>query len=306
MHRLDLARGMCLALRFTGPRWTFVAVLRQPTRAEFLAPLRHRSPLAFAGVLIILLLAVIGFAAFSATPIDTAQTADGVVLPPTASGRIAGSIMGAQLATSVTPATTEPPVEATEPAPEAAGTDAANSEFRTAATSDSPTTTLAPTTTKAPPTTTTLAPTTTTAPPTTTTLAPTTTTAPPTTTTTPPTTTTTPPTTTTTPPDTTLPPIVQPPAVEQWRALVGAYWPADLVDDALSVIACESNGDPSAVNPSSGATGLFQFLPSTWDSASEQAGWSGAFATDPEANIATAYWLYSQYSEPWQQWNCTP
>jgi len=30
------------------------------------------------------------------------------------------------------------------------------------------------------------------------------------------------------------------------------------------VIAHESGGDPAAVNPSSGAGGLYQFLPSTW------------------------------------------
>jgi len=30
------------------------------------------------------------------------------------------------------------------------------------------------------------------------------------------------------------------------------------------VIAAESGGNPSAVNPSSGAGGLYQFLPSTW------------------------------------------
>ena len=30
------------------------------------------------------------------------------------------------------------------------------------------------------------------------------------------------------------------------------------------VIASESGGNPSAVNPSSGAGGLYQFLPSTW------------------------------------------
>jgi hypothetical protein len=244
-------------------------------------------------VLIVLLLAVVGFAAFSATPIETAQTAEGVVLPPTASGRIAGSIMGAQLATSVTPVPTEPPTTTAAPVPALGVAEASDVEV---------TTTLATTTTsEAPVTTTTAAPTTTTVPPTTTTTPPTTTTS---TTTTVPPTTTLPPTTTTVPPDDE--PIVHPAEVEQWRGLVAAYWPDELVDDALSVIDCESNGDPNAVNPSSGAAGLFQFLPSTWDTAAPQAGWDGADVSDPEANVATAYWLYSQFAEPWQQWNCKP
>ncbi len=247
----------------------------------------HRSPLAFAGVLIILLLAVMGFAAFSTTPIETAQTAEGVVLPPTASGRIAGTVFATGLATSATsaPATSAP----TEPAPVA-----------TAATAPTTTTTLPPTTTTTtttPPTTTTTAP-----PPTTTTTAP----PPPTTTTAPPPTTTTtapPPTTTTTPPPEST---EHPPAVEQWRGLVETYWPEELVEEALSVIYCESRGNPLAVNPSSSASGLFQFLPSTWATASPRAGWDGADVFDPEANIAVASWLYAQFTEPWQQWSCKP
>ncbi len=262
--------------------------------------MRNRSPLAFAGVLIILLLSVMGFAAFSATPVETAQTPEGVVLPPTASGRIAGSVLGAQLATSVTPVPTEAP--AAEDAPTLQVDSLVDADEQT-------TTTEATTTTAAPATTTTVPPTTTTAPPTTTTAPPTTTTAAPATTTTvPPTTTTAPPTTTTAPPDTTVPPPAadHPAAVEQWRGLVSAYWPASLVEEALSVIDCESNGDPNAVNPSSGASGLFQFLPSTWASAAPQAGWAGADVFDPGANVATAYWLYSQFTEPWQQWSCKP
>ncbi|HSF85342.1 MAG TPA: transglycosylase SLT domain-containing protein [Acidimicrobiia bacterium] len=233
--------------------------------------MRNRSPLAFAGVLIILLLSVMGFAAFSATPVETAQTPEGVVLPPTASGRIAGSVLGAQLATSVTPVPTEAP--AAEDAPTLQVDSLVDADEQT-------TTTEATTTTAAPATTTTVPPTTTTAPPT----------------------------TTTAPPDTTVPPPAadHPAAVEQWRGLVSAYWPASLVEEALSVIDCESNGDPNAVNPSSGASGLFQFLPSTWASAAPQAGWAGADVFDPGANVATAYWLYSQFTEPWQQWSCKP
>lgn len=147
---------------------------------------------------------------------------------------------------------------------------------------------------------------------TTTTAAPTTTS---TTTTTSSTTTTTSSTTTTT----TIPPPTTEPtddrysgkeAVERWRPLVAEYFPAHLVEDALRVIDCESNGDPNAVNPRSGAAGLFQFLPSTWSNVSPMAGWAGADVFDPRANIAVAAWLVNYTTEkglgPWQQWNCKP
>lgn len=127
-------------------------------------------------------------------------------------------------------------------------------------------------------------------------------------------------TTTTTPPDgsttttTAPPPPVTggdfPPAVERWRPLVSSYFPAARVDEALTVIRCESYGDPNAYNPYSGASGLFQFLPSTWATVSPRAGFGGASVFDPEANIGTAAWLTEYYaskgSHPWSAWACRP
>ncbi|HLU52759.1 MAG TPA: transglycosylase SLT domain-containing protein [Acidimicrobiia bacterium] len=101
-----------------------------------------------------------------------------------------------------------------------------------------------------------------------------------------------------------------PPGVERWRSLVSAYFPADRVDAALAVIRCESGGDPEAYNPYSGASGLFQFLPSTWATVSQSAGFGGASPFDAEANIGTAAWLSSYYenrgSNPWAPWTCRP
>lgn len=101
-----------------------------------------------------------------------------------------------------------------------------------------------------------------------------------------------------------------PPAVERWRPLVSAYFPSAMADQALSVMQCESNGDPNAYNPYSGTSGLFQFLPSTWATTSPRAGFSGASAFDPEANIGTAAWLVNYYaskgSQPWAAWFCRP
>jgi hypothetical protein len=98
------------------------------------------------------------------------------------------------------------------------------------------------------------------------------------------------------------------PGVEQWRPLVSRHFRADLVEDALRIMQCESLGDPNAVNPYSGASGLYQFLPGTWAVASVGAGYEAASVFDPEANIAAAAWLAGYYeargSSPWAPWYC--
>ncbi len=103
-------------------------------------------------------------------------------------------------------------------------------------------------------------------------------------------------------------PWTPPPEVEQWRGLVSQYFPADRVDQALHIISCESNGDPDAYNPYSGASGLFQFIPSTWATTAGPAGFPGASPFDPVANTASAAWLANRYEELgeyyWQAWNC--
>jgi soluble lytic murein transglycosylase-like protein len=96
--------------------------------------------------------------------------------------------------------------------------------------------------------------------------------------------------------------------IEQWRSLVAAYFPASRVDEALAILQCESLGDPDAYNPYSGASGLFQFLPSTWASTSPKAGFAGAGAFEPEPNVGSAAWLASRYQELgqgfWTPWSC--
>ena len=67
---------------------------------------------------------------------------------------------------------------------------------------------------------------------------------------------------------------------------------------ALRVAKCESNYNPLAVNPYSGASGLFQFLPSTWAITPQHA--QSVF--DAVANAQAAAWLY-QRSGP-SQWSC--
>lgn len=101
-------------------------------------------------------------------------------------------------------------------------------------------------------------------------------------------------------------------SVEQWRPLVEQYFPPERVAEAMSVMWCESRGNPDAKNPTSSATGLFQFLKGTWAWASVESGWAGYSRLDPEANIAAAAWLvdYSiRTNHPygaWGHWECQP
>jgi Transglycosylase SLT domain len=69
---------------------------------------------------------------------------------------------------------------------------------------------------------------------------------------------------------------------------------------ALCVAERESGLDPLAVNPDTGAAGLFQFLPSTWATLSEMAGRGDASVLDAEANVAVAAWTVAHYG--WHPW----
>lgn len=99
-----------------------------------------------------------------------------------------------------------------------------------------------------------------------------------------------------------------PPAVERWRSLVQTFFPSHRVEEALRIIDCESNGDPDAYNPYSGASGLFQFIPSTWATTAPRAGYPDASPFEPEANVASAAWLANEYQKEgkyyWQAWSC--
>lgn len=94
--------------------------------------------------------------------------------------------------------------------------------------------------------------------------------------------------------------------VEAWRPLVEVFFEASDVDRALRVMACESTGDPAAVNTRSGAAGLFQHLPRFWEERSALAGWGGSDPLDPVANVAVAAWLASDDAiGGWHHWVCT-
>lgn len=69
---------------------------------------------------------------------------------------------------------------------------------------------------------------------------------------------------------------------------------------ALCVAGKESGFDPRAVNPDTGAAGVFQFLPSTWTSLSEMAGWGDASVFEARANVAVTAWTVARYG--WHPW----
>jgi peptidoglycan hydrolase CwlO-like protein len=89
------------------------------------------------------------------------------------------------------------------------------------------------------------------------------------------------------------PPKPPDPGPEAVKAMIAEYFAPlgqETVDIALCVAGKESGFDPHAENPLTGAAGVFQFLPSTWEALSGAAGWGGVSVFDAEANVAVAAW----------------
>lgn len=102
-----------------------------------------------------------------------------------------------------------------------------------------------------------------------------------------------------------MPPWPTGPGAEGWRPLVEEYFKPGDVDRAIRIMSCESLGEPSARNPSSGASGLFQHMPGYWTERSQAAGFAGHSIFDPVANVAVAAWLVYEYGAGgWQHWVC--
>ena len=66
---------------------------------------------------------------------------------------------------------------------------------------------------------------------------------------------------------------------------------------------CESKWQPGAFNPASGAAGLFQFIPQTWEWAQHRAGFEGFTPYDVQVASMAAAWLLSQPGG-WRHWAC--
>jgi hypothetical protein len=67
---------------------------------------------------------------------------------------------------------------------------------------------------------------------------------------------------------------------------------------AINVAYCESRYHPNSVNSDSGATGLFQFMASTWSGTP----YASKSRLDPVANAFAAAWLYKTYGPG--RWTC--
>lgn len=89
------------------------------------------------------------------------------------------------------------------------------------------------------------------------------------------------------------------------RTLVSSFFRPDDVNRAIRVAWCESSFNPAAVNPASGASGLFQHLPEHWAERSEAAGRAGQSIFDPEANVAVAAWMLYELPGGWSHWDCS-
>ncbi len=91
-----------------------------------------------------------------------------------------------------------------------------------------------------------------------------------------------------------------PPPPEIAKDITDAFSPLGpaAVQWAMNVAWCESRYHPNSVNSDSGASGLFQFLPSTWSGTP----YASQSPFDPRANAFAAAWLYSHYGPG--RWVC--
>ena len=80
-------------------------------------------------------------------------------------------------------------------------------------------------------------------------------------------------------------------------AIYAAFGNSPGLSWALRVAKCESGYNPRAVNPSSGASGLFQFMPSTWN-----ANFPGQNIWDPYAQARAALVFYNAGRQ--SAWTC--
>jgi hypothetical protein len=96
---------------------------------------------------------------------------------------------------------------------------------------------------------------------------------------------------------------------ERWRPLVTRWFTLagipDEIDNALSVMECESQGRPDARNPSSTATGLFQHLRGFMERNAHHIGLDHYDRTYARHNVAVTAFVVAQ-DGGWRQWSCKP
>jgi hypothetical protein len=85
-----------------------------------------------------------------------------------------------------------------------------------------------------------------------------------------------------------------------WDATIAAHFPAEQIAKACSVMMCESRGNPTAENPRSSASGLWQFLSSTWESTTGTPAPASSYSADVQTAAAATLWR----SSGWRPWSC--
>jgi hypothetical protein len=87
------------------------------------------------------------------------------------------------------------------------------------------------------------------------------------------------------------------------RGLVETYFGSGDVNRAVRLAWCVSRFDVDAINPSTGAAGLFQVDPLLWETATVEMGLGTADPFDPVTNVAVAAHIVYQ-GEGWTAWDC--
>lgn len=85
--------------------------------------------------------------------------------------------------------------------------------------------------------------------------------------------------------------------VRRWEPLVSSYFSAADVERVLCLMDHESRGDPKALNPSSGASGLMQVMP-FW---ADHFGYSREEMFNPAINLEMAAWILERHG--WNSWS---
>ena len=87
------------------------------------------------------------------------------------------------------------------------------------------------------------------------------------------------------------------------RGLVETYFGSGDVNRAVRLAWCVSRLDVDAINPSTGAAGLFQLDPVMWETAITEMGLGPADPFDPATNVAVAAHIVYQ-GDGWTAWDC--
>lgn len=85
--------------------------------------------------------------------------------------------------------------------------------------------------------------------------------------------------------------------IEQWGPLVASYFRPEDVERVMCLMDLESRGDPGAVNPTSGATGLMQVMP-FW---ARRFGHTRSDLRDPLVNLDISAWILDRHG--WTSWS---